>query len=221
MSSVLGVGVASASRASVSSAASDEPSAVAEGIETPAKETSEKPEAEVKMRSERIGRPERVERNEKGGKKFREKAYKCTKPGCTKVGYTHCFNWNWSTCAYAAFNPVFQSYLNPNGLKYHLAKGTCTFADGSTPSTPVSPITPSMPTGTVDNNTPAQATASNSSNNQPVTQFTPSSPHVYSNGNVNMYEYRQHQQAVNGVPIISAPAPPPMHVFAPGMAQAC
>ena len=39
-----------------------------------------------------------------GGKKIREKAYKCTKPGCTK------------------------SYLNPNGLKYHLAKGTCTFA---------------------------------------------------------------------------------------------
>ncbi|KAI5120704.1 hypothetical protein M0805_007666 [Coniferiporia weirii] len=39
-----------------------------------------------------------------GGKRQREKAYRCTKPGCTK------------------------SYLNPNGLKYHNSKGTCTFA---------------------------------------------------------------------------------------------
>ncbi|KAI0661892.1 hypothetical protein C8Q70DRAFT_1112811 [Cubamyces menziesii] len=35
----------------------------------------------------------------------REKMYKCPYPGCTK------------------------SYLNPNGLKYHLEKGTCTNAD--------------------------------------------------------------------------------------------
>lgn len=40
-----------------------------------------------------------------GKKGIREKMYKCMKPGCTK------------------------SYLNPNGLKYHTLKGTCTFAE--------------------------------------------------------------------------------------------
>ncbi|KAH9949919.1 hypothetical protein B0H21DRAFT_819620 [Amylocystis lapponica] len=38
-------------------------------------------------------------------KREREKAFKCPHPGCMK------------------------SYLNPNGLKYHLEKGTCTTAD--------------------------------------------------------------------------------------------
>lgn len=51
--------------------------------------------------------PADIPSSSSGGKKVREKAYKCTKSGCTK------------------------SYLNPNGLKYHLAKGTCTFAVSS------------------------------------------------------------------------------------------
>ncbi|KAI0706992.1 hypothetical protein C8Q76DRAFT_800365 [Earliella scabrosa] len=46
---------------------------------------------------------ERVHRDRK--KDGREKQFKCPHPGCTK------------------------SYLNPNGLKYHLEKGTCTNAD--------------------------------------------------------------------------------------------
>lgn len=42
------------------------------------------------------------ERSPHAKKRAREKAYKCPKPDCSK------------------------SYLNPNGLKYHLEKGTCT-----------------------------------------------------------------------------------------------
>lgn len=62
-----------------------------------------------------------------GKRGVREKQYKCLKPGCTK------------------------SYLNPNGLKYHILKGTCTFAEkpnnasDATPSTgpaAVGPLTP-------------------------------------------------------------------------------
>lgn len=42
-----------------------------------------------------------------GNGKRREKAYRCPTPGCTK------------------------SYLNPNGLKYHVEKGTCRFEDST------------------------------------------------------------------------------------------
>ncbi|KZT67990.1 hypothetical protein DAEQUDRAFT_370488 [Daedalea quercina L-15889] len=45
-----------------------------------------------------------AETQRKRRSRSREKAYKCPRPGCTKA------------------------YLNPNGLKYHLEKGTCTIA---------------------------------------------------------------------------------------------
>lgn len=68
-------------------------------------------------------------REGKSGRRSREKGYKCPIPGCTK------------------------SYLNPNGLKYHLNKGTCTIAPGagsglgltaSMPTTPAVSTPPSM-----------------------------------------------------------------------------
>ncbi|KAF9441493.1 hypothetical protein P691DRAFT_766220 [Macrolepiota fuliginosa MF-IS2] len=69
-----------------------------------------------------------------GNGKRREKAYRCPTAGCTK------------------------SYLNPNGLKYHIEKGTCRFEDstdsevftenarGTAPTSPAtSPTTASAP----------------------------------------------------------------------------
>ncbi|EJD07064.1 uncharacterized protein FOMMEDRAFT_138756 [Fomitiporia mediterranea MF3/22] len=177
MNSLLG---ATVSRTSSISSHDASPSSEEGDKETCTQE--EKVEREV-----RTGRPERVERNEKGGKKVREKAYKCPKPGCTK------------------------SYLNPNGLKYHTLKGTCTFADGSTaPPTPVTPTTPSVPS------VPSlPLTASNSPilSKAPVTSSTtmtsPTSPlaHAY-----------RHQ---TGMPVIAPPAAPSMMMYAPGVSQVC
>ncbi|KXN82669.1 hypothetical protein AN958_02306 [Leucoagaricus sp. SymC.cos] len=78
-----------------------------------------------------------------GNGKRREKAYRCPTPGCTK------------------------SYLNPNGLKYHVEKGTCRFEDSTdsdaftentrgtalacTANTTSSPPTPSSLTSLVTN----------------------------------------------------------------------
>lgn len=79
-------------------------------------------------------------REGKSGRRSREKGYKCPIPGCTK------------------------SYLNPNGLKYHLNKGTCTIAPGAgsgsgltTASMPTTPAvsTPSSMVGTPMASAPA------------------------------------------------------------------
>ncbi|KAL5504366.1 hypothetical protein ACEPAH_8440 [Sanghuangporus vaninii] len=184
--SLLGLG--SSSRSSISS--SDEgSSASGESVASVVEEKSKGAVVE-KPRAERTGRPERPD---KSGKRTREKAYKCPKPGCTK------------------------SYLNPNGLKYHCAKGTCTFADGtSAPPTPVTPTTPAIPSiASVSlSSTPAVPSASNASANasmqpaaaantcavsQPLTPTSlPSSPRMHNQfpatQGQGMYEYHHLQQ---------------------------
>ncbi|KAL5476412.1 hypothetical protein ACEPAI_3417 [Sanghuangporus weigelae] len=185
--SLLGLG--SSSRSSISSS-SDEGSSV--NGESAVSDVEEKSQGAVveKPRAERTGRPERPD---KSGKWTREKAYKCPKPGCTK------------------------SYLNPNGLKYHCAKGTCTFADGtSAPPTPVTPTTPAIPSiaSVSIPSTPAVPSALSASANastqpvvatnacavsQPLTPTSlPSSPHMHNQfpaaQGQGMYEYHHLQQ---------------------------
>ncbi|KAL5525540.1 hypothetical protein ACEPAG_6876 [Sanghuangporus baumii] len=184
--SLLGLG--SSSRSSISSS-SDEGSSV-NGESAAVVEEKSKGAVVEKPRAERTGRPERPD---KSGKRTREKAYKCPKPGCTK------------------------SYLNPNGLKYHCAKGTCTFADGtSAPPTPVTPTTPAIPSiaSVSIPSTPAVPSASNANSNvstqpvvvanacsvnQPLTPTSlPSSPRMHNQFSAaqgqGMYEYHHLQQ---------------------------
>ncbi|KAF8813099.1 hypothetical protein BYT27DRAFT_6391443 [Phlegmacium glaucopus] len=115
----------------------------------------------------------------------REKAYRCPTPRCTK------------------------SYLNPNGLKYHLEKGTCKIetedesevGEESTNLLPAAPITTSspasMPTSPHRPEVQAVTEVGSYDHQQPATQ------HIYQDGGVHRHEseeslarqtHRHHQQ---------------------------
>ncbi|KAH8112716.1 hypothetical protein DFH11DRAFT_472480 [Phellopilus nigrolimitatus] len=108
-----------------------------------------------------------------GGKRQREKAYKCMKPGCTK------------------------SYLNPNGLKYHNSKGTCTF-ETSRSGSPVASAAPSAlstsrPAAPAP--TPLMVYAAAPSRVATPVSSMPASPvHAQPTGAVEQLQYQQQQQ---------------------------
>ena len=126
---------------------------------------------------------------------IREKMYKCMRPGCTK------------------------SYLNPNGLKYHTLKGTCTFAEK--PNNAATAPAPAQANGNV---TPISTTPAGSAPGTPAPSGLGLSgtapvqlPVPFAIPSLGADQQQQMQQAfaqgfptfnVSGVPIIAAPMPP-------------